>query len=97
MDKGDSMRYLKKSKLYSIAKEVFELCDFPMLKDCKYICYRGTEWLKIYHDTYIYEICSMGCGAYLSVKVYYYDDFCNRITISRSVLNGFGKQGIAVV
>lgn len=90
------MQYLKKTKMYELAKEIFTLdCDVK-LKDCEYSFYRGAEWLFLHDNTYCYKIYANYGGRLLSVETFIYDDDFNRIEVSRKVLNGFGKMELAV-
>lgn len=86
------MQYLKKRKMYEIANKVLALDSNVKLKDCEYRFFRGTEWLRLRDDTYIYELCSMAGGNYLSVETYFYDmELSKRVQVSFKVLNGWGK------
>ena len=92
------MTYLKKTKMYNIAKSVFDILDMPVLKDCEYRFYRGTEWLRFSSAEYDYEMCSMFAGKFLSVETYCYDDNTgNRVCVMRKVLNGCGKREVSIV
>lgn len=89
--------YLKKKKLFEIAKSLIAFESDLKLKDCAYRFYRGTEWLRLYDDSYIYELCAMYGGKYLSLEKFYYNEKSdNRIIVERSVLNGFGKCTVVI-
>lgn len=54
-----NMEYLKKTKIYKLAKKLLPDIEIPSRKACIYNFYRGSEWLefsanmkhyKIYHD-----------------------------------------------
>lgn len=86
------MQYLKKKKMFEIANKVLDLDYDVKLKECEYRFYRGMEWLRLSDDTYIYEICSMKGGNYLSVEKWLYDmELSKRVQVTFKVLNGWGK------
>lgn len=91
-----AVQYLKKRKLFELAKQVFtDECDLKLSRS-EYKFYRGTEWLKIWTDDYVYELCSMHGGNYLSADTYYYDEMGARIHVQRDVLNGFGVHKVNI-
>ena len=87
-----AVNYLKKTKMHKLACELRD--DVPMLKDCEYKFYRGSEWLKWYAD----EECDDGyiqwelyvCKTYCSLsKVQHLESEFKAITLGRQIfLNG---------
>ena len=57
------VRYLKKKKLYAIAKSLIKE-ELPLCKDCKYTFYRGSEWLV--GDSY--KVSSLACDAWIHIN-----------------------------
>ena len=83
--------------MHELSNKIFtQDCDVK-LKDCEYRFYRGSEWLRLHDNSFIYELCASNGGAYLALNVYVYDyDLGKRKQVSRKVLNGFGKMELAV-
>lgn len=89
--------YLKKKKMFELAKRLFDLdCDVKLC-DCEYRFHRGSEWLTLHDDTYCYQIYARSGGNYLTTEIFFYDDDWNRVEISRKILNGFGKREVSIV
>ena len=82
--------YLKKTKLAFILGDIFNITVKP--RCASYRFYRGTEWLHYSDDVYMYEICLMNGGAYLSVQKSHYDEDDIVVIDYRDILNGYGKK-----
>lgn len=89
-------KYLKKRKLFEIAKYVFDDTSLELSRS-EYIFYRGTEWLILYTDIFVFALCAENGGNYLTAETYCYDDDGKRKLVHREVLNGFGRHAINVV
>lgn len=59
------MKYLKKSKMYQMAKKLLPDVEIPSMVRCTYKFYRGSEWLefninmkhyKVYHEGHYIRI-----------------------------------------
>lgn len=50
------MKYLKKSKMYQMAKKLLPDVEIPSMARCSYEFYRGSEWLKISVNLKKYEL-----------------------------------------
>lgn len=74
------VNYLKKTKMYELAKELVPGIDG--IRSCTYKFYRGTEWLKFGDDEYYYDFCIM--GVHVSLDVFYYDELTDaRVDVNR--------------
>ena len=56
------MEYLKKSKMYQMAKELLPNVEIPSMARCSYEFYRGSEWLKFSVNLKKYELYHEGNG-----------------------------------
>lgn len=63
------VRYLKKKKLYAIAKSLIKE-EIPLCKDCDYSFYHGSEWLI----GGSYKISSLACGAWVHIDRCRFDE-----------------------
>ena len=50
------MEYLKKSKMYQMAKNLLPGVEVPPMARCSYEFYRGSEWLKFSVNMKKYEL-----------------------------------------
>lgn len=90
--------YLKKKKMYQIAKDLFIKDHKVRLCDCHYKFWRGSEWLNFHDDDFIYyELYAMSGGRHLTIEIFSYDDDLNRILIDRYFINGFGRMDYPIV
>lgn len=87
---GERLSYLKKTKMHCLAQQLCE--DVSIMKDCKYLFYRGCEWLKWNSD----EECEDGwlewklyrIGNFLSLeKVQHLESEFKAITVKRECFN----------
>ena len=80
--------YLKKKKMYELLKQLEPEFSIPIMKECKYRFFRGSEWLSIpVYETlecdYIEMYHSKSC---ITVTFYIWDDESERlISIDRKV------------
>ena len=83
-----AVKYLGKKKMYEMACSISP-CKLPLMKNCEYKFYRGSEWLKWLSD----EECDDGwiqwelyvCKAYYSLeKVQYLESANKAISLSRA-------------
>ena len=65
------MEYLKKKKLYELAKELLKDKEIPLMKDCEYKSYKGAEWLYfsgVDNEYRSYKISSQSAGYWVSIE-----------------------------
>ena len=97
--KGEIMKYLGKRRLYQIAKQLLQekLCGE---RDCFYKKYRGSEWLRFRSadSEYSFELYAMKEGKFLRLEKKAWNECTDDWDIcqERTVVNGFGKIGIAI-
>lgn len=63
------VRYLKKKKLYAIAKSLIKE-ELPLCKDCQYSFSGGVEWLVCDN----YKIATLAYGAWVHIERYRFDE-----------------------
>lgn len=78
------VRYLKKKKLYEIAKSLIKE-ELPLCKDCKYTFYRGSEWLVC--DSY--KISSLACGAWIHINLCRFDEETDDFVYEEEIYSNF--------
>lgn len=78
------VRYLKKKKLYAIAKSLIKE-KLPLCKDCKYTFYRGSEWLV----GGSYKISSLGCGAWIHISRCRFDEETDDFVYEEEIYSDF--------
>ncbi len=69
MERNKIPKYLKKKKLYVIAKSLIKE-EIPPCKDCNYSFYRGSERLSCGN----YKLSSLACGAWVHIERWYFDE-----------------------
>lgn len=78
------VRYLKKKKLYEIAKSLIK-AELPLSRNCEYSFYGGRECL-VCGD---YTISSLDCGSWMQIKQSLFDEEKDAFVVNTEIYSGF--------
>lgn len=90
------MEYLKKKKLYELAKELLKDKEIPLMKDCEYKFGRGSEWLRfsgVGDDCHSYKINSQSAGKWVCIEESAFSDYECEMVVIRSDTYAERKNG----
>ena len=79
------MKYLKKRKLYAIAKSLIQE-ELPLCREFEYTFYQGYEWIKCG----IYRISSKSGGDWIRIRRRRFDEETGDFVYDNEIYSNFG-------